>query len=445
MKLLLITNYFPPEIGAASHLYYDLASKLVEQGHEVSVVTGFPRYNVNKDDLPVRYKVKALTMHEVMNGISVYRIKTAPFPKYVPIARGLDYLTVATTLLLRSLLLKKHDVALVYSPPLFLGNSAWALRLVKGTPFVVNVQDLFPQSAIDLGLLTNQYLIKAFRWLERKIYEQADAVTVHSEGNAEHVETVSGKKARPVVMPNWVDTNTLKPAKRHNDFSREYGLDDKFVVSFAGTLGYSQDVGIMVRAAEELQDLNDLLFLIVGDGAQKEEWVAKSAHLKNVRWLPMQPREVYPSVLHASDICLATLKADVKTPVVPSKILSIMSAGKPVIATMDLAGDAPRIIKEAEAGYALAAEDETQLASAIRELYSDRAKALAMGMRGREYVMAHFSLEACATLYVDLFQTLLKPFRKTKLLRKWLILPALILSLLLFSMAKMGGKNAERH
>jgi glycosyltransferase involved in cell wall biosynthesis len=418
MKLLFITNYFPPEIGAASHLYYDLASKLVEQGHQVSVVTGFPRYNVTKADLPERYRTPAPVMHETMNGIEVYRIKTAPFPKYIPVARGLDYLTVSASLLLRALFLKKHDAALVYSPPLFLGGTAWALRLVKNTPFVLNVQDLFPQSAIDLGLLTNRRLIAVFRWVEKLLYRRANAVTVHSEGNAEHVQQASRNQTNAVIMPNWVDTDTLKPGERHNPFSAAHDLDHKFVVSFAGTLGYSQDVGIMVRAAERLQDLEDLLFLIVGDGAQKEEWVEKSRHLKNVRWLPMQSREVYPQVLQSSDLCLATLKADVKTPVVPSKILSIMAAGKPIIATMELSGDAPRIIEDAKCGYALPAEDDEQLANAVRELYQYREAAQAMGEKGREYVMEHFSLEACAKLYENVFRQVASP-KPEKAPRKW--------------------------
>jgi glycosyltransferase involved in cell wall biosynthesis len=404
MKILLITNYFAPEIGAASHLFYDLAAELTRQGHRVSVVTGFPRYNITKADLPKRYRTRALTMREEIDGIKVYRIKTAPLPKNIPVARGLDYLTVAASLLLCSFSIEKHDVALVYSPPLFLGGSAWLLRLLKGTPFVLNVQDLFPQSAIDLGLLTSPRLIAAFEKLEKWLYRKADCVTVHSSGNAEHVKTVTGGEIEAVVMPNWVDTEGLQPGERYNQFSREQGLDDKFVVSFAGTLGYSQDIGVMVRAAERLQDLPDLLFLIVGDGVQKDEWMEKSAHLKNVRWLPMQTREVYAQVLHASEICLATLRTAVKTPVVPSKILSIMSAGKPIIATMELTGDAPAIIQDANCGYALPAEDDTQLAEAIRTLYQDRALAQVMGQSGREYVVREYSLAAGAKRYLEVFR-----------------------------------------
>jgi glycosyltransferase involved in cell wall biosynthesis len=447
MKILLLTNYFPPEIGAASHLYYDLATKLVEQGHQVGVVTGFPRYNIAKADLAAKYTTFAPLLTEHMGGVIVYRIKTAPFPKYIPIARGLDYLTVSASLLVRSLLLERYDVVLVYSPPLFLGITAWVLQLSKNIPFVFNVQDIFPQSAIDLGLLTNKSLISIFSWLEARLYRVAAAVTVHSAGNAQHVARVTTQTVKAVEMPNWVDTEAVRPGPRSNTFSQLHGLDAKFVVSFAGTLGYSQDLGVMVRAAERLQDLPNLVMLIVGDGAQKEEWVAKSKHLANVQWLPMQSREVYPSVLQASDICLATLKAEVKTPVVPSKILSIMSAGKAILATMDLSGDAPDIIEAAGCGYALAPEADEQLAEAIRKLYNDRATLASMGSNGRNYVLEHFSLEACSSQYVKLFEQVVAAARKLpktgRIKNLGLLLGGLVLAFFFTRLQK--GKQKNNH
>lgn len=201
----------------------------------------------------------------------------------------------------------------------------------------------------------------------------------------------------------------------------------------------------MVRAAERLHELEDLLFLIVGDGAQKEEWVEKARHLKNVRWLPMQSREIYPQVLQASDLCLATLKAEVKTPVVPSKILSIMAAGKPIIATMDLAGDAPHIIEAAGCGYALPAEDDEQLANRVRELYQNREVARQMGTNGRVYVMEHFSLRVCTSLYLSIFEELIQQLGPQKVLlrHKGQILLSNSLSFIPF-LSRSGGSNGNR-
>ncbi|MBU1751889.1 MAG: glycosyltransferase family 4 protein, partial [Chloroflexi bacterium] len=174
-------------------------------------------------------------------------------------------------------------------------------------------------------------------------------------------------------MPNSVDTNWLRPGPRHNALRQELGLGDCFVVSFAGVMGHSQDLDVVLDAANVLRDHDDIHFLLVGDGVEKECLVRKGEELglRHVTWLPMQPRDRYPAVLQASDVGLVTLRSAVKTPVVPSKIPSLMAAGRPVVTALDLQGDAPRLIADAQAGLCLEPEQPQALADAILSLYRD--------------------------------------------------------------------------
>ena len=403
MRILLITNYFPPEIGAASHLYHELGRALVRRGHEVTVLTGTPRYNVH-----VRARQgEELAGQTVQDGMTVIRCKVPGLDRTSRIARGLEHLWVAYAFGRAEV--GKQDVALVYSPPLTLALTArwhWARRRI---PFILNVQDLFPQSAVDLGVLRNPILIRAFETLERRAYWWASVVTVHSSGNAEHVRRQSRGQARVEVMPNWVNTEEIVPGERDNAFRRELrelGIpEDGVLVSFAGTLGYSQDLDIVLDAAARMQGDN-VYFAIVGDGVEKDrlERRAASLRLNNVIFLPMQPKDRYPDVLAASDICLATLKPAVRTPVVPSKILSIMAAGRPVVAAMDLSGDAPGLIREAESGVCVGAGDVEGFTEALKRLAADKTLRMAMGQRGRSYAVARLTVDAAAARYEELFE-----------------------------------------
>ena len=371
MKILMVNDYFPPEIGSASHLFYELAKEFVKQGDEVSVITGFPRYNIQKQNLPEKYKSK-LVLNEKIEGINVFRIKTLSLPRQILILRGLNHFLSAFVYFLRGLAGIQYDYILVYSPPLPLGLTAYFLKVLKGKKVIFNVQDLFPQEAIDMGMMTNKLMTGFFYALERFVYNKSDLVTVHSDGNKKYIEKViqDGDKVR--VIHNWVNTEELSPGIKNNEFSSLYKIDSKFVVSFAGILGHLQDFEVILQAAKNLEKYNDIEFIIVGDGVAKgsiEENIRKK-NIRNVRLIPMQPKDKYPQVLHSSDVGLVTLVKDLKTPVIPSKILSIMSSAKPVLATMLLSGDAPKIIKESKGGFFYDAGDAKGLTEGILFFYN---------------------------------------------------------------------------
>lgn len=321
--------------------------------------------------------------------------------------RGLGQVTLALALSFSGLFLThgKFDLVLVYSPPLFLGWTALVLRRLKGVKAILNVQDLFPQSAIDLGVLRSPFLIKLFRRFESSLYRKSNLVTVHSPGNKDHVVACGGSASRVTIIPNLVDTKSIVPGERDGEFCRRHGIGaDDYVVSFAGVIGLSQDIDTVIDAARLMKQYGRIVFYIVGDGMEKPRLMGRAQGMSNVRFLPILPKEEYVQMLHASDICLATLRKEVKTPVVPSKIMSIMAAGRALIAAMPLEGDAPKIVASARCGICIEPENPSALADAVRTIYENPDLAKEYRENGRRFVEQYYSLEMCTTLYEHAFE-----------------------------------------
>jgi len=258
---------------------------------------------------------------------------------------------------------------------------------------------------IDLGLLKGRSLIWLSRLMEKFIYRHSDVITVHSEGNKDYLTKNGARAARVEVVHNWVDTAAIAPGDRHNDFSRKYGLAGKFVVSYAGTIGFAQGLEVMIDAAALLRDKKDILFILVGSGVKKNELAGRTARLglSNVNFIETQPLAVYPQILNASDVSLVTLPSRLSTPAVPGKLLSIMAAAKPVIASVPLAGDAPKIIKKYNCGVCLPPDSPDELAKAVINLYNKLSLREEMGKNGRRAAEEVFSRGSAVKRYERIF------------------------------------------
>lgn len=408
MKILALTKYFPPDIGTASHLFFELCETLVRRGHEVTAVTSLPRYNLKK--IPAKYRNR-LFLKEEMNGITVLRVAGIPSPR-PEISRSIEQFYMALPLYFCGLAAQKPEAIIVYSPPIALGITGYLLGKKWHVPFIVNIQDLFPQCCVDYGF--PKIIIKSFGKIADFVYHKVNYITVHSVGNREVIlrdsPFVSPEKIK--VIDNWVDTDFIKPGKRTNTFSALHNLNGHFVVSFAGSIGIPQGLEVVIAAANELRDLPEILFLIVGDGVMREKIVRKASglDLTNVQFLPMQPRGTYPWILASSEVCLVTLLKEISTPVIPSKILSIMAAGRPVLASMPLHGDAPKLIAEADCGLCVEPGNAEALAAGILKLYHNPELRELYGRNGRRYVEEHLSREACVANYETIFQQAVKNF-----------------------------------
>jgi glycosyltransferase involved in cell wall biosynthesis len=347
-------------------------------------------------------------MSELYDGIPTRRLRVPQLPRGSKIARGVQHFVFGLWLSAAAALLPRADAIVVFSPPLPLPWLVSIVGRIGRIPVAANIQDLFPRQAIELGMLSNPLLIRLFEAMERHMHRLASAVMVHSPGNREHVIRQAGHPDRVYVTYNWVDTERIFPAPRDNDFAREHGLLDRFVVSYAGTMGWAQDMRTIIDAAAQLKEQTDILFHLVGDGVEKEKAQARSQQLglENIAWLPMQPWSVYPDVLAASDLSLINLHPELHTPVVPSKLLSIMAAGRPVVASLPPESDARRIIDDAGCGIWVEAGDSEALAEAIQQLHSDRDLVKEMGQSGRAYVETHFSREVCVSRVEQVLTTI---------------------------------------
>lgn len=409
LSILLLSRYFPPEIGTAANLFYDLAKGLSKQRHQVTVVTNFPWYNL--ETIPVRYKGR-LYMRETMDGFEVIRVAFPIFgPKKVKLIAG--HLTTPLTSFIGGLIVKRPDIIFVYSPPLFMGLTGWLLSVFKKVPFIMGVQDLHPQCYIDQDVLKNRLTIWLLEVVERFCYRKASLITVHSPGNKEYIVKKKGIEGDKIkVLPNWIDTDEIMPLPRDNEFSRRHNLNGKFIVCYAGTLSISQGLMSIIEVANILKHRNNIEFFIVGDGIEKQRMVdrANELGLKNVEFLGMQPKILYPYVVASSDVGLVMLNSKVQTPVVPSKILSIMAAARPVLASLPLEGDAAKLIKDAQCGICVGPENSEELARKIVYLSENRDICEGFGIRGHEYVEKNLSLKKSIKDIEDMFNELIENY-----------------------------------
>jgi glycosyltransferase involved in cell wall biosynthesis len=405
VHILFITNYYPPEIAAPANLYQQLGSEFAKRGHRITVLTGMPRYNVSID-LYNRYKANRKTERD--NSIEVIRASVPYIERGRTLRRGFEQFEIAGSFSRAGKRIQeKVDVALVCSPPLTLYRTAHKLSQKHSFPVVLGIQDVFPQNAIDLGIMRNKYLIKFFEKMERKAYDLVDAITVQSEGHLRFVEPKVKDKSKIHILQNWIDTNQIVPGDKKNAFSEKYKLEESFVVSYAGTMGHSQDMDVILSAASLLKN-EKIRFIIAGSGVQETQVKQKANEmtLKNLILMPMLSYEEYKQLLDTSDISLVTLKAGVETPTVPSKIISIMAAGKPVIASMNLEGDAPKLIREADCGFVVDGNAQ-DLADRIMDLYRNKETRERLGKNGRRYIERELSVQIAADKLEKIFDSII--------------------------------------
>jgi colanic acid biosynthesis glycosyl transferase WcaI len=261
--------------------------------------------------------------------------------------------------------------------------------------------------AVDLGKLTDPRLVRAARWLERTTYARAAAVTVLSEDLRANVAAKVRPQHRDAVrvIPNFVDTESIQPMPRATSYRRELGIaDDQTVVLYAGNVGFSQSLDLVVEAARRLAHRPDLVFVVNGGGSGLAEVKASAEHLENVRFAPYQPRERLSEVLASGDLHVVLLRKGLATASVPSKTYSILAAGRPLLASIDPETEVTRVVAAADCGVSVRPDDADAFTAAVESLTSDGDELAAMGRRGRTWVERWVSPAAVAEAYEALFE-----------------------------------------
>ncbi|MDW7998831.1 MAG: glycosyltransferase family 4 protein [Thermodesulfovibrio sp.] len=402
MKVLLITDSYPPEIRSASHLMQELAEGLRDRGFDVTVATTYPEYNLAEDKKNIKYPE---FVEE--RGIKILRIKTLPHHKVNFIVRGISQISMPYILERKiKKYLDKVNIIIVYSPPLPLAILGAKLKHYFNARFLLNVQDIFPQNAIDLGILKNKFLIKFFKNMERKAYLNADLIFVHSENNLEFLKkNYPDMESKFTVLHNWIDTKQFNGISRTNKYRKLYEIEDKFIILFAGVMGPSQGLDFVLDLAQRVQDLQDIVFLFVGDGMERSklEDLVRDKRLKNVLFKPFVSKEEYPYLVKDCDVGLVSLTNKNKTPVVPGKILGYMAAKIPVLAFLNKESDGHNIIKDANCGLSCIHGDIKEAELLLRELYKNKNELPVYGENGYKYVVNNFDREICIQRIIEYF------------------------------------------
>lgn len=396
----MLTDRFPPEVRASAQLFHELGVGLTERGHQVGVVTRMP-----KDYVPSGTAPSAPKRRERLDGLDVIRVGGLSGVHRAPVMRALNQFALGAAFMLASRQLPVADVVLIYSPPLPLALTAWAYSWWRRAPYVLNLHDFYPQTAIELGLLKNPIVIGLARALEKVVYQSAARIVVPAPRSRQILLEREGLHQDKVsLVHNWADVDHARPGPRENGFRARHGLSGSFLVSFAGVMGFAQDLAIVVEAARVLRDHPDIVVLLVGDGVYRDKWQAMARELRNVRFLPMQSKPDYFDLLRASDVCLVPLTKSLESPAIPGKVQSIMAAARPVVAIVNDDGDAAGLLRTAQCGLVVAPERPAELIATIRRLYTDRGFGEWLGSNGRAYAEKHFSLQHA----VDAYETILQ-------------------------------------
>jgi len=402
LTILVICPHFAPDTAPTGVVMTRIVDELAALGHRIHVVTSLPWYAKHRVDPEWRH-VGWRNRTEDREWGSITRLD--PFAgddKRNLLRRALGFVGFSITAAVAGLRAgERPDAVLVMSPPLTLGATGWFVSRVRRAPLVFNIQDVFPDAAIETGAIGNKAVIAAARILERWTYARSAAVTVLSDDLADNVRNKVRRRRRDrvVVIPNFVDTVAIRPADRLTEYRRELGIGEQPVVMYAGNVGFSQSLDLMIDAARALPAVT---FVINGDGSARDNLEMRAAGLTNLVFGDYQPAERLAEVLATADVHVIPLKRGLGRVSVPSKTYSIMAAGRPAVAAVDSGTEVPRLISGSGGGLCVPPDDSTAFIDAIRYLVDHPVEAATMGDRARVHVEGNVSPAAVASAYADL-------------------------------------------
>ncbi len=405
--IVVLCPHFQPDTAPTGTVMTRIVDELVVLGHTVHVVTALPWYRGHA--IEPGWTGSWVRVEQTRWG-SITRVH--PFPgddKTNLVRRAAGFLAYSMLAGVQALRVggwfRKSDAVIAMSPPLTLGLTGWIVAKMRRSSLVFNIQDVFPDAAVDTGAISNPTVIRLARWLERISYRAADAVTVLSDDLRDNVaaKVAAGRRERVHVIPNFVDTEAIAPADRSTAYRAELGLGDGPVVLYAGNVGFSQSLDLVLAAAHALPEVT---FLINGDGAARPTLESAAAGLDNVHFAGYIEAERLGELLATGDIHVVPLKAGLGRVSVPSKTYSILAAARPVVAAIDADTAVPRMLEAAGAGLSVPPDDSVGFIAALRILLEDPERCTQMGADGRRWVELHASPAAVGVAYDQLLDQL---------------------------------------
>ena len=410
-KILVIEQHFYPEVAATGQLLLDLCEDLVKAGYQVKVITGNPTELYQKKiNIPRR---------EDYQGIEIIRLKNTTLSKYNMAGRVINYLTFHLSIFFYIIFSKRPDLVLVLSNPPFISFHGLILKILKKCKVIYNVQDLFPDLAVELGKLRNKPFIFVLKTLSKYIIRKMDKVIVVGECMERKIkeEVLKDTEANHIItIHNWADGEKLKVVgvvgAEDNYLKKEWGLEGKLVILYSGNIGYLHEFDTIISAAEDIQNkgYKDVVFVFIGEGIKKE-YIRKKAEekgLNNILFFPYQPRKMLTHSLGVADVSLVTLEKGFEGMVVPSKIYGILASGRPVIAVVGGENEIVEIIREGNCGKIVRIGDYQGLEDGIMKYYKDREKCREDGLNGRKYFEKNFDRKITTRKYIEVIEEVLK-------------------------------------
>ena len=404
LRLVVLCPHFAPDLAPTGVVMTRIVTELAARGHELHVVTSLPWYRNHAIEPGWGGR---LWRTEKTEWGSIIRVH--PFPgksKSNLLRRAVGFLAFSYAVGIRSVHADgfpfKVDGVLAMSPPLTLGLTGWFTKIIRRAPLVFNIQDVFPDAAIQTGAISNKNIIAAAKWLERVSYKRSDAVVLLSQDLRINIANKIDAKYhdRLHVIPNFVDTVAITPQHRMTAYRNELGIGDQLVVMYAGNVGFSQSLNLVVEAAAKFPEI---AFVINGDGAARKKLQEDCAQLANVHFGDYQPIERLSEVLATGDIHLVPLRTGLASVSVPSKSYSILAAGRPMLAAIDSNTEIPNMLQQSGAGVAVNPDNGPAFIEALGRLISNRDQLSEMGAKGRKWVETHASPASVAAQYEAIF------------------------------------------
>jgi glycosyltransferase involved in cell wall biosynthesis len=400
-KILLLTEYFPPEIGAGSSRAFELSRRWSETGADVTVLTGFPDYPDGIISEPYRGRI---LMKEKMGKIKVIRTFIYPTANKGFFKRVISFFSFTfSSILLGTWATKKRDILIATSPPFSIGLAGYIISRLKRIPFIFEIRDIWPASVVQLGQIENKTFIKILEKIELFLYKKAEKIISVTDSFVKVLTSRGVNRDKIVVIKNGVDLNFFTSVTGSEYLKKELGIEGKEVISYIGTHGLSHALEKVIDTANNLKSNNKLQFMFVGDGAEKEslKQYASRLHLSNVIFIDSVDKNNLLNYYGISDILLVPLK---KIPlfktVLPSKIFEIMAVEKPIITSVD--GECKKLIETAKAGLFAEPENVTDLEQKIMYFHQNRKERLQMGKNGRIFVEKYFDRNKLADYYLKI-------------------------------------------
>jgi len=402
MHILLIHQAFTSLDEAGGTRHYEIASHLARKGHFITILTS-----------PISYLTGQKKSSQEQRGASeaenIRILHTYAYPALHKsfAARTINFITFMVSSFFKGIQVRKVDLVWGTSPPIFQAASAWLLARLKRVPYLLEVRDLWPAFAIEVGVLKNPLLISLSLWLEKFLYRHADLVVVNSPGYIDHVRNKGAKKVK--LIPNGSDIHLFRTLDKGKAFRKKYGIEEKFIVTYAGAHGMSNDLGVVLDAAKILSGHTKIHFILVGDGKEKPGLIetAKKLRLTNLTFMDPVAKKQMAEVFSASDACLAILKPlELYKTTYPNKVFDYMAAGKPVLLAID--GVIRKVVEEAGCGIFIQPGDALDMSKKVLWLSHHPKEAKLMGEAGRNQIIHRFDRAKLAEQFIGVFQELIK-------------------------------------